>query len=66
MPSTVISSFFYNANTRTLKIVFVSGLAYNYRNVPEKIFNALKASGSKGGYFNQHIRDKYEFEKVKI
>jgi KTSC domain len=65
MPSTVISSFFYNANTRVLKIVFVSGMIYNYKNVPEKIYYGMRASDSKGAYFNQHIRDKYEFEKIK-
>ena len=64
MPSTVISSFFYNADTRTLKIVFVSGLVYNYKDVPEKTYQALKTSFSKGIYFNRYIKDNYEFESV--
>lgn len=64
MPSTVISGFFYNAKSRVLKIVFVSGLIYEYKNVPESIYNAMKASRSKGIYFNQHIKGKFEFEKA--
>lgn len=64
MPSTVISSFFYNADARILKIVFVSGMVYNYKNVPKGIYEALQQSTSKGIYFNRNIRGKYEFEKV--
>ena len=64
MPSIVISNFFYNADRRALKIVFVSGMVYEYKNVPEKIYHAMKSSGSKGIYFNRHIKGKFEFEKV--
>ena len=64
MPSTVISNFFYDADRLILKIVFVSGIVYEYKNVPEKLYKAMKASGSKGVYFNQHIKGKFEFEKA--
>lgn len=64
MPSTVISNFFYDSQRRVLKIVFVTGLVYEYKNVPEKIYQDMKASGSKGIYFNRHIKGKFEFEKV--
>ena len=64
MPSTVIASFSYNAETNALTIVFVSGMVYHYKNVPEEIYEAMKGSKSKGIYFNRHIKDKYEFEKV--
>ena len=64
MPSTVISNFFYDADRLILKIVFVSGIVYEYKNVPEKLYKAMKASGSKGVYFNQHIKGKFEFEKT--
>ena len=64
MPSTVVADFFYNEKTNSLKIIFVSGKIYNYKNVPEKIYRAMKESFSKGIYFNRHIKDKYDFEKV--
>jgi hypothetical protein len=65
MPSTVIAFMHYNIETSVLKIGFVSGLEYEYKNVPEEIYNQLKTSGSKGIYFNEHIKGRYKFEKVK-
>ena len=65
MPSTVISAINYDAETSTLKIIFVTGKVYDYKNVPEEVYQALRASTSKGTYFNQHIRDQYQFEKIK-
>jgi hypothetical protein len=65
MPSTVISSIHYDDVMATLKIIFVSGKVYDYKDVPKEVYDALKSSGSKGVYFNQHIKDKYQFEKVK-
>jgi len=64
MPSTVISKFFYDADNRMLKIVFVSGIVYEYKNVPKKVYEEMKASGAKGIYFNQYIKGKFEFKKV--
>lgn len=64
MPSTVILKSSYNAETSTLTITFVSGLVYDYKNVPEETYKAMISSGAKGIYFNQHIKGKYEWEKV--
>jgi len=64
MPSTVINYFSYDEVSKSLKITFVTGMVYKYINVPKKIFEMLKAAGSKGRYFNYHIKDKYSFEKV--
>ncbi len=65
MPSTVISTINYDAATSTLRITFVSGMIYDYKNVPEEIYQALKTSGAKGIYLNQHIKGRYLFEKIK-
>ena len=65
MPSTVISTINYDIVTSTLRITFVSGMIYDYKNVPEEVYHALKTSGTKGIYLNQHIKGKYLFEKVK-
>ena len=65
MPSTVISSIHYDSARAILRIVFVSGLTYDYKNVPEKVYRDLKASGAKGVYLNQQIKPFYEYEKVK-
>ena len=64
MPSSVIQYFSYDQQKGTLKIAFVSGTVYFYKNVPKEIYDALKIAGSKGRYFHFFIRDKYEFDKV--
>ncbi len=64
MPSSVIKFFSYDAATATLKILFVTDMIYLYQNVPERVYKMLKASGSKGRYFNRHIKDKFEFQKL--
>jgi hypothetical protein len=64
MPSSVIASMNYNSESSTLQIRFVSGIVYDYKNVPEKVFKAMKAATSKGTFLNTKIKGKYEFEKV--
>jgi len=54
----------YDKDTATLRIIFVSGLVYDYKNVPEEVYHAMKTSGSKGTYLNKHIKGHYEYEKV--
>jgi len=62
MPSSVIASIHYDQGI--LKIIFVSGTVYHYKNVPEEVYIAMKNSKSKGIYFNQHIKGNYDFEKM--
>ena len=64
MPSTVIASISYDTATATLRITFVSGLIYDYQQVPEEVYQALKTSDAKGIYLNRYIKGKYPFEKV--
>jgi hypothetical protein len=64
MPSSVISTIDYDAKTSTLRITFVSGMVYHYKNVPEDVYYALKTSGAKGIFLNQQIKGKYKFEKI--
>ena len=64
MPSTVISTMEYDPETKTLKIAYVSGQTYVYRDVPETVFKELKASRVKGRYLRFFVKDKYAFEKV--
>ncbi|MBA2562739.1 MAG: KTSC domain-containing protein [Chitinophagaceae bacterium] len=65
MPSSVVLHTSYNKETATLKITFVSRQVYEYKNVPREIYNAMITSGSKGIYFNRHIKGQYAFQKVK-
>ena len=65
MPSSVIAAINYDVETSTLRIIYVSGSIYDYKNVPEEIYIALKTSRLKGVYLNQYIKDRFTFERVK-
>jgi hypothetical protein len=54
----------YEFETKTLEIVFTTGLIYAYFEVPEKIVYQLLKSKSKGEFFNHHIRNSFEYQKV--
>lgn len=43
----------------TLSIWFHESGRYDYYGVPESVYNAFLASSSKGGFFNDHIKDRY-------
>ena len=61
MPSSVIRSFDYDPADQRLDIAFVSGGRYSYLEVPESVYDAMCRAGSKGGFFNRRIRDRYAF-----
>jgi hypothetical protein len=63
MPSTVIRFFSYDERKQELVVVFQSGRRYVYRKVPQATFAAMKASVSKGAFFNRHIRDHFAFSR---
>ncbi|MCF0050736.1 KTSC domain-containing protein [Dyadobacter chenwenxiniae] len=64
MPSSVVAKMIYDGDSETLRIVYVSGMVYDYKNVPLEVYQAMKSSGSKGTFLNKHIKDNFEFEKV--
>lgn len=63
MPSTVIRSFRYLAERRELEVTFRSGRVYAYLDVPCGIARAMRASRSKGEYFNANLRGAFAFER---
>jgi hypothetical protein len=54
----------YNESTSTLRVRFVSGLVYEYKKVPARIFRAMQRAGSKGTFLNQYIKGHYDYKKV--
>ena len=65
MPSTVIRSFYYDADKQVLKVIFISGSIYEYLKVPEKVYRSMKVSSSKGEFLNRIIKAQYDFRKIK-
>ena len=43
-----------------MKITFVQGHTYDFCRVPQYVFDGLLRAGSKGGYYNDHIKDRYQ------
>jgi hypothetical protein len=64
MPSSVIQAMHYDRATHKLRIIFVSGMVYDYFNVPEKVYTEMKESGSKGTFLNQRIKNNFSYRKV--
>ena len=63
MPSSVIRRWDYDETEQRLDVEFVSGKRYSYHAVPPEIAREMRASVSKGSYFNRHIRDQFAFTR---
>ncbi len=64
MPSTAIRFHRYDAETRSLLIVFTSGRRYVYADVPQAIATAFDRAESKGTFFNAEVRDRFAYEEL--
>jgi hypothetical protein len=64
MPSSVVAEIRYDSYSSTLRVIYVSGMVYDYKNVPAHVYTQMKNSFAKGTFLNQHIKGKYPFEKV--
>lgn len=64
MPSSVISRYSYDEAKHILRVVFLSGMVYDYLDVPAKVYDQMKNSISKGSFLNRVIKVKYKFRKV--
>ncbi|WP_409019442.1 KTSC domain-containing protein [Brevundimonas vesicularis] len=64
MPSSVIRAHDYDAQTRCLRIIFVSGAVYDYEAVPPQVAQGLAEAGSRGRFFSLWIRDRYPYRRV--
>ncbi len=65
MPSSVVAAMKYDAASATLRVIYISGLVYDYKNVPGEVYASMKASTSKGAFLNKYIKGKYDFLKIK-
>ncbi len=62
--SSSLVSIGFVREARILEIEFRSGAIYQYLGVPQSVFEQLKKAESKGRYFAQSIRGKYEFRRI--
>jgi hypothetical protein len=64
MPSTAIRHLDYEPATRALTVTFVTGRRYEYAGVPPDVYIAFSTAPSKGTFFNNEIRDAYEYREL--
>lgn len=57
--SSAISAVGYDPSSRRMKITFVQGHTYDFCRVPQHIYDGLMRASSKGAYYNDHIKDRY-------
>jgi len=62
--SSSLVSVGFAKQARILEIEFRSGAIYRYFAVPPTIFEEFKRADSKGRYFTQSIRGRYQFQRV--
>lgn len=62
--SSDLSSIGYNKDNQVLEIEFINGSIYRYFQVPLDMFTSLLNAGSHGKFFNQNIKDKYDYSKA--
>lgn len=62
--SSNIEALGYDAETQILRIWFTTGTVYDYANVPQIEFEALKTAPSIGAYFNRNIKGAYPYNKT--
>jgi hypothetical protein len=58
--SSAISAVGYDQSTMQMQIQFKQGHIYTFCHVPQYVFDGLLNAGSKGTYYDQHIRDRYQ------
>lgn len=62
--SSSIKSIGYDSQSCILEIEFSRGVIYQYRNVPSLHVIRLIFADSIGKYFDVHIKNCYEYEKI--
>lgn len=64
--SSTIVEVGYDAELEVLEILFISGIAYQFFNVPEEVAVGLTSpwTSSVGQYFEQNIRGAYSYTKL--
>lgn len=50
----------------TLEVEFHDSGVYQYSGVPEAVYHAFLNAYSKGGYFHDHVKDRYPYREVAL
>ena len=62
--SSNVARFGYDNETRVLKVEFKNGAVYDYYDVPEHVFNGMKAAPSVGQFLAQQVKGSYRYART--
>ena len=62
--SSNIVRFGYDSQAQILAVEFKAGSTYNYYDIPEFIFEQMKAAPSKGQFLAQQIKGTYRYARA--
>jgi lysyl-tRNA synthetase class 2 len=67
LSSSVLRAVSYNESSRELRVRFTNGSVYRYHRVPPRVAATLldPPDSSSGRYFNETIRDGFDFDEEK-
>jgi hypothetical protein len=58
--SSALRAVGYDPTSCRMKITFLQGDTYDFCGVPANVYECLMSAHSKGVYYNDHIRDRYQ------
>ena len=62
--SSNIVRFAYDGQAQVLAVEFKAGSTYNYYDIPERIFDQMKAASSKGQFLAQQVKGHYRYARA--
>ena len=62
--SSAIRGIDYDAPSRTLLVIFIDGDGYAYAGVPPELYAEFLEAESKGRFFAQRVRDRFDYQEV--
>jgi len=62
--SSNLAAIGYDIATEILEVEFLNGSIYEYKNVPQVVYNELMSAPSHGSYLSREIYKTYPYEKV--
>jgi len=62
--STSVIAGGYDPRGKVLRLRYIGGHIYDYRNVPHRVYRDLLAAPSKGRFVNWHVKPHYPYVRV--
>lgn len=64
VPSSNVAEIGYDADSRTLEVMFRNGAVYQYFEVPQAVWEELDRASSAGSYLNSVIKGAYRYARL--